>query len=185
METFGARVHRRARSTETNVRPRGARRSTPDSTGSLGIAISEAVEVAATHDDTKYALGSVLNHVLLHQTVIGQEAMLQLEMAGDYPDIVVGCTGGGSNFAGIAFPFIGAQLRGGTKVRVDRRRAGRMPEPDARAATPTTSATPAKLTPLAKMHTLGSRPSCRPDSTPAGCAITAWRRWSRTSRSWA
>src|SRR5947199_3890289 len=90
----------------------------PNSPGSLGIAISEAVEVAAQHPDTKYSLGSVLNHVLLHQTVIGQEAMAQLEMAGDYPDIVVGCTGGGSNFAGIAFPFIGAGLRGGPKPRV-------------------------------------------------------------------
>ena len=69
--------------------------------------------MAAQHADTKYALGSVLNHVLLHQTVIGQEAMEQLEMAGDYPDIIIGCTGGGSNFAGIAFPFLGAQLRGG------------------------------------------------------------------------
>ena len=93
----------------------------PDTTGSLGIAISEAVEVAAQHDDTKYALGSVLNHVLLHQTVIGLEAMKQMEMADDYPDVVVGCTGGGSNFAGIAFPFIGAQLRGGEKRARDRR----------------------------------------------------------------
>ena len=71
--------------------------------------------MAATHDDTKYALGSVLNHVLMHQTIIGQEAMLQLEMAGDDPDVIVGCTGGGSNFAGIAFPFIGQQLRGGAR----------------------------------------------------------------------
>src|ERR1700757_790946 len=89
----------------------------PNSPGSLGIAISEAVEVAAQRADTKYSLGSVLNHVLLHQTVIGQEAMVQLEMADDYPDIIVGCTGGGSNFAGIAFPFIGAGLRGGLKPR--------------------------------------------------------------------
>ena len=77
----------------------------PDHPGSLGIAISEAVEVAAQRDDTKYSLGSVLNHVLLHQTVIGQEAMLQFEMAGDDPDIIIGCTGGGSNFAGIALPL--------------------------------------------------------------------------------
>ncbi|MDP7622393.1 MAG: pyridoxal-phosphate dependent enzyme, partial [SAR324 cluster bacterium] len=81
------------------------------------IAISEAVEVAAQNDDTKYALGSVLNHVLLHQTVIGQEAIKQMDMAGDYPDIVIGCAGGGSNFAGIAFPFLGEQLRGGQSVR--------------------------------------------------------------------
>jgi tryptophan synthase beta chain len=126
-----------------------------DHPGSLGIAISEAVEVAATNDDTKYALGSVLNHVLTHQTVVGQEALLQLEMAGDYPDVLVGCTGGGSNFAGLAFPFIGAQLRGGKKVRV------LAVEP---AACP--SLTRGKyaydfgdtghLTPLVKMHTLGS-----------------------------
>jgi tryptophan synthase beta chain len=126
-----------------------------DHPGSLGIAISEAVEVAATNDDTKYALGSVLNHVLTHQTVVGQEALLQLEMAGDYPDVLVGCTGGGSNFAGLAFPFLGAQLRGGKKVRV------LAVEP---AACP--SLTRGKyaydfgdtghLTPLVKMHTLGS-----------------------------
>ena len=84
----------------------------PDSSGSLGIAISEAVEVAATHDDTNYALGSVLNHVLLHQTVVGQEAKEQLEMAGAYPDVVVGCVGGGSNFGGIAFPFLEDKIAG-------------------------------------------------------------------------
>jgi tryptophan synthase beta chain len=84
----------------------------PDSSGSLGIAISEAVEVAATHDDTNYALGSVLNHVLLHQTVVGQEAKEQLEMAGAYPDVVIGCVGGGSNFAGISFPFLKDRIEG-------------------------------------------------------------------------
>ena len=104
----------------------------PNSPGSLGIAISEAVEVAAQHADTKYALGSVLNHVLLHQTVIGQEAMAQLEMAGDYPDIIVGCTGGGSNFAGIAFPFIGARPARRAEAARHRLRARRLPEPDAR-----------------------------------------------------
>lgn len=78
----------------------------PNSNGSLGIAISEAVEVAAQREDTKYALGSVLNHVLLHQTIVGIEAMKQFEMAGDDPDVIVGCTGGGSNFAGIVFPFL-------------------------------------------------------------------------------
>ena len=77
--------------------------------------------MAATHDDTKYALGSVLNHVLLHQTIVGQEAMLQLEMADDDPDVIVGCTGGGSNFAGIGFPFIGQQLRGGKQARASSR----------------------------------------------------------------
>ncbi|HLI13434.1 MAG TPA: TrpB-like pyridoxal phosphate-dependent enzyme [Alphaproteobacteria bacterium] len=127
----------------------------PDSTGSLGIAISEAVEIAAQRADTKYALGSVLNHVLLHQTVIGDEALRQLEMADDYPDIVIGCTGGGSNFAGIAFPFLGAQLRGGRKVRAI------AVEP---AACPTLTrgkyaydyGDTGHLTPLVKMHTLGS-----------------------------
>ena len=88
------------------LRPRDSRQR-PDHPGSLGIAISEAVEMAVQRDDTKYALGCVLNHVLLHQTVIGQEAIAQMEMAGDYPDVIVGCTGGGSNFAGIAFPFLG------------------------------------------------------------------------------
>jgi tryptophan synthase beta chain len=123
--------------------------------GSLGIAISEAVEVAATRKDTNYSLGSVLNHVLLHQTVLGQEAVAQMEMAGDYPDIIAGCTGGGSNFAGIAFPFLGLQLRGGKRVRI------LAVEP---AACPSLTrgkyaydfGDTAHLTPLAKMHTLGS-----------------------------
>ena len=84
----------------------------PDSPGSLGIAISEAVEVAVSRDDTKYALGSVLNHVMLHQTVIGLEAKKQMELAGDYPDVVIGCAGGGSNFAGMAFPFICDRIHG-------------------------------------------------------------------------
>ena len=85
--------------------------------GSLGIAISEAVEVAAGNEDTNYSLGSVLNHVCLHQTVIGQEAIAQLELAGEYPDVVVGCVGGGSNFAGVAYPFIRANLRDGKSTR--------------------------------------------------------------------
>src|SRR5262249_28582266 len=86
--------------------------------GAPGVAISRAGGGAAPPGDTKYALGSVLNHVLLHQTVVGQEAIAQLEMAGDYPDIIIGCTGGGSNFAGIAFPFLGRRLRGGERVRI-------------------------------------------------------------------
>ena len=90
----------------------------PDSPGSLGIAISEAVEDAAGRDDTKYALGSVLNHVLLHQTVIGQEALEQMGMAGESPDIVIGCTGGGSNFAGLTFPFLGRNFREGASHRI-------------------------------------------------------------------
>ncbi|MHC5674118.1 TrpB-like pyridoxal phosphate-dependent enzyme [Nostoc sp.] len=116
METYGARVVA-SPSTQTQA-GRKILAQHPNSNGSLGIAISEAVEVAAADEQTKYALGSVLNHVLLHQTVIGQEALTQLEMAGDYPDIVIGCTGGGSNFAGIAFPFIGAKLRGERDVQV-------------------------------------------------------------------
>jgi len=89
----------------------------PDSPGSLGIAISEAVEDAATRDDTKYSLGSVLNHVLMHQTVIGQESLKQMEMAGEYPDVVIGCAGGGSNFAGMAFPFMRERLVEGRGTR--------------------------------------------------------------------
>jgi tryptophan synthase beta chain len=127
----------------------------PNSPGSLGIAISEAVEVAAQHAGTKYALGSVLNHVLLHQTVIGQEAMAQLEMAGDYPDIIVGCTGGGSNFAGIAFPFIGAGLRGGPKPRVIACEPSACPSLT-RGKYAYDFGDTGHLTPLVKMHTLGS-----------------------------
>ncbi|MGO8867349.1 MAG: TrpB-like pyridoxal phosphate-dependent enzyme [Alphaproteobacteria bacterium] len=153
MEAWGAKcVASPSRETESGRKVLAAH---PDSNGSLGIAISEAVEVAAQRADTKYSLGSVLNHVLLHQTVIGQEAMLQLEMANDYPDIVIGCTGGGSNFAGIAFPFLGAQLRGGKKVRLI------AVEPS---ACPTLTrgryaydfGDTGHLTPLVKMHTLGS-----------------------------
>jgi tryptophan synthase beta chain len=90
----------------------------PDSPGSLGIAISEAVEMAVKDENTRYSLGSVLNHVLLHQTVIGQEAIKQLEMAGDYPDIVIGCFGGGSNFGGISFPFLHKNFTEGKKTRI-------------------------------------------------------------------
>ncbi len=153
METYGATCI--SSPSNTTQAGRAILEQDPDSPGSLGIAISEAVEIAATNDDTKYSLGSVLNHVLTHQTVIGQEAMLQMEMADDYPDVVIGAAGGGSNFAGIAFPFIGEQLRGGRKVRA------LAVEP---AACPTlTRGTFAydfgdtgHLTPLVKMHTLGS-----------------------------
>lgn len=89
----------------------------PDSPGSLGIAISEAVEMAVKDPNTRYSLGSVLNHVLLHQTIIGQEAIKQMEMAGDFPDVVIGCFGGGSNFAGISFPFLRLKLTEGKKLR--------------------------------------------------------------------
>src|SRR5437879_2165988 len=113
METWGATVHR---SPSTLTEAGRAQQAHP--TGSLGIAISEAVEVAASREDTNYALGSVLNHVLLHQTVIGQEAAAQMEIAGEQPDVVVGCGGGGSNFAGLAFPFVRRVLRGETTMRV-------------------------------------------------------------------
>lgn len=153
METYGAKVVA-SPSQETQV-GRSILEINPSSTGSLGIAISEAVEIAAQDKESKYALGSVLNHVLLHQTVIGQEALLQMEMADDYPDIVVGCTGGGSNFAGIAFPFLGAKLRGEREMELI------AVEP---AACPTLThgkytydfGDTAHLTPVMKMHTLGS-----------------------------
>jgi tryptophan synthase beta chain len=153
METYGAKCVP-SPSPETNS-GRAILAQNKDHPGSLGIAISEAVEVAATHDDTKYALGSVLNHVLMHQTVVGQEAMAQLEMAGDYPDILVGCTGGGSNFAGLAFPFIGAQLRGGKKVRVIAVEPAACPSLT-RGKYAYDFGDTGHLTPLVKMHTLGS-----------------------------
>src|SRR5437667_4159401 len=153
MESWGAESVAGA-SVETNA-GRRILAEHPNSPGSLGIAISEAVEVAAQHGDTKYSLGSVLNHVLLHQTVIGQEAMAQLEMAGDYPDIIVGCTGGGSNFAGIAFPFIGAGLRGGPKPRVIACEPSACPSLT-RGKYAYDFGDTGHLTPLVKMHTLGS-----------------------------
>jgi tryptophan synthase beta chain len=115
METFGANVLA-SPSTTTNA-GRGVLDAHPGSTGSLGIAISEAVEDAATHEDTNYALGSVLGHVLLHQSVIGLEAQQQMELAGEQPDVIVGCVGGGSNFAGISYPFMADKLRGNSNTR--------------------------------------------------------------------
>jgi tryptophan synthase beta chain len=153
METFGARCLP-SPSQETNA-GRAILEEHPDSTGSLGMAISEAVESAATREDTKYSLGSVLNHVLMHQTVIGEEAQQQLEAAEDYPDVVIGCTGGGSNFSGLSFPFIGRALREDASIRVI------AVEP---AACPSLTkglyafdfGDTGHLTPLVKMHTLGS-----------------------------
>jgi tryptophan synthase beta chain len=127
----------------------------PNSNGSLGIAISEAVEIAAQRDDTKYALGSVLNHVLTHQTIVGLEAMKQFEMAGDDPDVIVGCTGGGSNFAGIVFPFLGQQLRGGKKRRIVAIEPAACPSLT-RGKYAYDFGDTSHLTPLVKMHTLGS-----------------------------
>jgi tryptophan synthase beta chain len=152
MEVFGATVHP-SPSDLTNS-GRAILAADPNSPGSLGIAISEAVEMAAQDPETRYALGSVLNHVLLHQTIIGEEALLQMQMAGDTPDLLVGCTGGGSNFAGLAFPFLREKL------------AGRM-SPTIRAVEPASCPSltrghytydfgdTAGLTPLMKMHTLG------------------------------
>jgi tryptophan synthase beta chain len=153
METYGATCV--ASPSELTNSGRAILAQRPDHPGSLGIAISEAVELAAQRDDTKYALGSVLNHVLLHQTIIGQEAILQLEMAGDDPDVVVGCTGGGSNFAGIAFPFLGLQLRGGRKRRIVAVEPAACPSLT-RGKYAYDFGDTAHLTPLTKMHTLGS-----------------------------
>src|SRR6266542_1873035 len=115
METFGATIHPSpSDTTEAGKRILG---ESPDSTGSLGIAISEAIEVAAQDPTTNYSLGSVLNHVLLHQTVIGQEAKKQMELAGEQPDVIIGCVGGGSNYAGLAYPFMQGRLQGKTQAR--------------------------------------------------------------------
>ena len=153
METFGARCVP-SPSPET-ASGRAILEARADHPGSLGIAISEAVEVAAQRDDTKYALGSVLNHVLLHQTVIGQEAIAQLHAADDYPDVVIGCTGGGSNFSGMVFPFLGAQLRGGPSVRVIAVEPAACPSLT-RGRFAYDFGDTGHLTPLVKMHTLGS-----------------------------
>ncbi|NDU77635.1 TrpB-like pyridoxal phosphate-dependent enzyme [Actinomadura sp. DSM 109109] len=151
MGLYGARVH----ASPSPLTPSGAKvlADDPDSPGSLGIAISEAVEAAAP-EDTRYALGSVLNHVLLHQTVIGEEALEQLALAGDAPDLIVGCTGGGSNFAGLFLPFLREKLQGRMNPVI------RAVEP---AACPSFTrgryaydfGDTAGLTPLLKMHTLG------------------------------
>ncbi|GAC1445324.1 MAG: TrpB-like pyridoxal phosphate-dependent enzyme [Chloroflexota bacterium] len=152
MHTYGAEVF--ASPSDRTHSGRAILADNPDSTGSLGIAISEAVEDAATHDDTNYSLGSVLNHVLLHQTVIGIEAKEQMQMAGEYPDTVIGCVGGGSNFAGLSYPFLHDKLVSGKKVQVV------AVEPS---ACPTLTrgsfrydfGDTAGLTPLVQMYTLG------------------------------
>lgn len=152
METFGATVH----PSPSDVTEYGRKllADDPDQPGSLGIAISEAVEVAAQDPNIRYALGSVLNHVLMHQTIIGEEALLQMAKAGDTPDLIIGCTGGGSNFAGLTFPFLREKL------------AGRI-SPEIRAVEPAACPSLTKgvyaydfgdtagMTPLMKMHTLG------------------------------
>jgi tryptophan synthase beta chain len=117
MQTYGAQVF--ASPSERTQYGRSLLAKDPDNNGSLGIAISEAVEVAATSGGAKkYSLGSVLNHVLMHQTVIGEEALKQMDLAGEYPDVVIGCVGGGSNFAGIAYPFLRQNLKDGQRTRL-------------------------------------------------------------------
>ena len=153
METYGARVY--ASPTDRTNYGRSVLAENPNNQGSLGIAISEAVEVAATSNGAKkYSLGSVLNHVLLHQTVIGEEALKQMDMANEYPDVVIGCVGGGSNFAGIAYPFLRENLKNGKRTRL----VGVEPT-----ATPTLTkgmytfdyGDTAKMAPIVKMFTLG------------------------------
>ncbi len=153
METYGASCV--ASPSNLTEYGRAVLAERPDHPGSLGIAISEAVEIAAQHDDTKYALGSVLNHVLMHQSVIGIECMEQLQMADVWPDVVVGCTGGGSNFAGIAFPFIGDGLRGGAKPRIVAVEPAACPSLT-RGKYAYDFGDTAKMAPMTKMHTLGS-----------------------------
>jgi tryptophan synthase beta chain len=153
MESYGARCV--ASPSSETAAGRAILARNPDTTGSLGIAISEAVEAALSREDTKYALGSVLNHVLLHQTVIGLEALKQLEQAGDYPDVIIAPTGGGSNFAGISFPFIGEKLRGGRKVRVLAVEPSACPSLT-RGKYAYDFGDTGQMTPLVKMHTLGS-----------------------------
>ncbi|MCM0044560.1 MAG: TrpB-like pyridoxal phosphate-dependent enzyme [Burkholderiaceae bacterium] len=153
METYGARCV--ASPSQETVYGRKVLEQRPDHPGSLGIAISEAVEIAATNADTKYALGSVLNHVLMHQTIIGIESMEQMAMADAYPDVVVGCTGGGSNFAGIAFPYIGAGLRGGPKPRIVAVEPAACPSLT-RGRYAYDFGDTGQMAPLTKMHTLGS-----------------------------
>lgn len=152
IETFGATIH--SSPSELTEAGRAILAQDPDSPGSLGIAISEAVEMAAPHDDVRYALGSVLNHVLMHQTIIGEEAIKQLEKVGETPDVIIGCTGGGSNFAGLAFPFMREKIAGNINPTI------RAVEP---AACPSLTkgvyaydfGDTAGMTPLMKMHTLG------------------------------
>ena len=152
METWGAECF--PSPSERTATGRKVLTEHPDTSGSLGIAISEAMEDCLHHDDTHYALGSVLNHVMLHQTVIGEEALKQMELAGEYPDIIIGCHGGGSNFAGMSFPFAGRKLRERLNTRII------AAEPQ---ASPTLTRGPytydfgdlSGMTPLMRMYTLG------------------------------
>jgi len=152
METYGASVVA-SPSMDTEA-GRAILAEHPDSPGSLGMAISEAVEDTIKREDTHYSLGSVLNHVMLHQTVIGQESILQMEMAGEEPDVIIACAGGGSNFAGLSFPWLGRTFRGGRKYQVI------AVEPEAapsltRGRYAYDYGDTAKLAPVVKMYTLG------------------------------
>ncbi len=152
MQTYGATVHA-SPSNQTEF-GRKVLAEDPESNGSLGIAISEAIEDTMKHPGTKYALGSVLNHVCLHQSVIGQEAIRQMEMAGEEPDVIFGCAGGGSNFAGLAFPFVERKLKSGKKTRivaVEPRSCPSLTQGELRYDFGDT----AETTPLMMMHTLG------------------------------
>jgi tryptophan synthase beta chain len=152
MQTYGAKVHG-SPSTETEF-GRKVLADDPESTGSLGIAISEAIEHTAKNPGTKYSLGSVLNLVCLHQTVIGQESIRQMEMAGEDPDIIIGCAGGGSNFAGFAFPFVEQKIKQGKNYRIIAVEPASCPsltEGELRYDFGDT----AQTTPLLMMHTLG------------------------------
>jgi tryptophan synthase beta chain len=153
MRTFGAEVY--PSPSDRTQYGRSLLAENPDNPGSLGIAISEAVEVAATSGGTKkYSLGSVLNHVLLHQTVVGLETLKQLEMAGEYPDIIIACTGGGSNFGGFAFPFIHQNLTNGKNTKVIAAEPSASPSLTRGKYTFDYGDT-AKMAPIVKMHTLG------------------------------
>jgi tryptophan synthase beta chain len=163
MESYGAQIVA-SPSPDTNY-GRAVLAETPDSPGSLGMAISEAVEDAATRDDTKYSLGSVLNHVLLHQTVIGLESIEQMEQAGEEPDVIIACAGGGSNFAGLTFPWVGRKLRGEGSYRVIAAEPEAAPSLTRGVYTYDFGDT-GQMTPLVKMHTLGS--SFMPPAIHAG-----------------
>jgi tryptophan synthase beta chain len=153
METYGAQVY--ASPTDRTNYGRSVLAEHPDSPGSLGMAISEAVEAAATSNGAKkYSLGSVLNHVLLHQTVIGEESLKQMDMANEYPDVVISCIGGGSNFSGIAYPFLRENLKNGKRTRLLAVEPTAAPSLTKGVYTFDYGDT-AKMAPIVKMHTLG------------------------------
>ncbi len=154
MQTYGASCY--ASPSDRTDSGKAILAKDPNNTGSLGIAISEAVEMAAKDPNTKYSLGSVLSHVLMHQTIVGNEALLQMEMAGDYPDILVGCTGGGSNFSGLVFPFLGEKFREKKNTRVIACEPKSCPSLTKGKYVYDFGDT-GRLTPLVKMHTLGSQ----------------------------